>query len=190
MCILDIGGVYQFKRNILVFLLVYTESDTSYMIRPKAILVATAIMASGSLLLTGCSSGFTEDQQSMADAGPYVDSGSDYALKACSKMKQADEQLADSGTYLSTAEGVQEFSEIVFEAQQESYLADEQSLRYGEIYNTISGVDAAVLDINWEAVVILMEDAIAACKDMTVVDAEPLLDRDITITPGVIPKVN
>lgn len=160
------------------------------MIKPKANRITTALIVSGSLLLTGCSSGITENQQSMADAGPYVDSGSDYALKACSKMKQADEQLAGSDNYLSTAEGVSEFSEIVFEAQQESYLADEQSLRYGEIYNTISGVDAAVLDANWDAVAILMEDAIAACKDMTVVDAEPLLDRGITITPGSIPEVN
>jgi hypothetical protein len=165
-------------------------------IRFRTIRLIVALGAS--VTLAGCSgtlsepvneNGFTEAQQSMIDAGPYIPAGSDNALRACSIMKQA-QAVIDGDTPVGTGPDVQDFTNSLFNAQQTSYLAAEQSPRYESLYVTITSVDNAALDENWEAVTLLAEDAIQACQDMTVIDAESLSQRGIEITPGTIPNVN
>lgn len=184
-----------FYRNFLELIAII--SDVVFMISFKILArVAIAVIASVAVL-TGCTSaevtnenGFTPSQQEMSDAGSYNVVGSDHALRACSIIRRLNADVQEGSSALTSPEGASDFASRVFDAQQKSYLAVEQSLRYEAIYLTVSGVDAATLDNNWEAVLVLLEDAVSACQDMTVVDQGFLADRGIMVTPGVIPEVN
>lgn len=162
----------------------------------KSLFVSLACTSVLALSLAGCAaeeteSGSAADTASLAiaEAGPYTLKGSDYSLRACSRISKLATILADQSVPITSPEDIRAITHDVLAAQSSSILAASTSDRYAALNDSLIRVDEAFINGEVGLGISLLGEVLSECSAITVVDNEELNERGIIIAPGAIPNL-